>query len=199
MNSTPSGERIHIGIFGNRNAGKSSLMNALTGQELSIVSDTLGTTTDPVKKAMELLPLGPVMLIDTPGLDDTGSLGQMRVEKAYDALRHCDIVLLVIDASLGLNTNEQAFLSEIIKRNLPYIICINKSDLSNNLSLNNSINVSCKTGTGIEDLKNKIATLITPQNDKRIIGDFINNGDLAVLVIPIDSAAPKGRLILPQQ
>lgn len=201
LNDTPSGERIHIGIFGRRNAGKSSIMNALTGQSLSIVSDTPGTTTDPVKKAMELLPLGPVLLIDTPGLDDTGNLGQKRVEKSYEALRHCNIALIVIDRQNEIGSVEKSLIEELKKQAIPYVICINKSDLfSNNFSYSSeAIFISCKTGEGIIELKEKIAHLIPSKEDRRLVGDFIRKGDIAVLVVPIDSAAPKGRLILPQQ
>ena len=200
LNNTPLSERIHIGIFGRRNAGKSSIINAMTGQDLAIVSDVAGTTTDPVQKAMELLPLGPVVMIDTPGLDDVGELGKMRVEKAYRVLQKTDIAVIVIDASVGKTAEDAAILAEIQKRNIPYLIVKNKADLKQEQDGENEISVSAKTGENIYALKERIAAL-APKGGKerRIIGDLLEPHDFVVLVVPIDSAAPKGRLILPQQ
>lgn len=216
LNSTPSAERIHIGIFGRRNAGKSSLINALTGQPLAIVSDVKGTTTDPVLKAMELLPLGPVVMIDTPGLDDEGTLGSLRVQKAYQILNKTDIALLVADASVGMTDSDTSILRRIQDKNIPYLLVWNKIDLlENDTSLANTISdtasichipeghsilVSANTGDNIYELKEKIASLApSEENGRRIIGDLIHPNDFVVLVVPIDKAAPKGRLILPQQ
>ena len=200
LNNTPLSERIHIGIFGRRNAGKSSVINAMTGQNLAIVSDVAGTTTDPVQKAMELLPLGPVVMIDTPGLDDVGELGKLRVEKAYQVLQKTDIGIIVIDASIGETAEDAAILAEIQKRSIPYIIVKNKADLTQKQDGENEIFVSAKTGENISVLKERIAAL-APKGEKehRIIGDLLEPNDFVVLVVPIDSAAPKGRLILPQQ
>ncbi len=200
MNDTPLSERLHIGIFGRRNAGKSSIINAMTGQAFAIVSDVAGTTTDPVQKAMELLPLGPVVVIDTPGLDDVGELGKMRVEKAYQVLQKTDIALIVIDASIGKTAEDTAIFAEIQKRNIPYLIVKNKADLKRERDGENEISVSAKTGENIHALRERIATL-APQAVKtqRIIGDLLEPNDFVILVVPIDSAAPKGRLILPQQ
>ena len=200
LNNTPLSERIHIGIFGRRNAGKSSVINAMTGQNLAIVSDVAGTTTDPVQKAMELLPLGPVVMIDTPGLDDVGELGKMRVEMAYQVLQKTDIAVIVIDASIGETAEDAAILAEIQKRSIPYIIVKNKADLTQKQDGENEIFVSAKTGENISVLKERIAAL-APRGEKerRIIGDLLEPNDFVVLVVPIDSAAPKGRLILPQQ
>lgn len=203
LNSTPSAERIHIGIFGKRNAGKSSIINAITGQNLAIVSDVLGTTTDPVLKAMELLPLGPVVIIDTPGLDDEGDLGLLRVQKAYQILNKTDIAVLVIDASVGITDEDNAILKRIEDKKIPYVVVRNKMDLCKNISpadYANWIDVSTVTGQNIYELKELIAAQAPSQeNEVRIIGDLLEPNDLVVLVIPIDSAAPKGRLILPQQ
>lgn len=211
LNTTPNGERIHIGIFGRRNAGKSSLINAITGQHISIVSDIAGTTTDPVSKAMELLPLGPVILFDTPGFDDEGELGTLRVEKSIQILRKTDIVLMVLDGTTELSIDEYEFLNEIIKRKQPYVICINKSDLCDvdsykseviskfGISSEKIICVSANNGDGIHQLKNTISSINISEQKKHIISDLIDPGDVIVLVIPIDEAAPKGRLILPQQ
>ena len=205
MNSQPSGERVHIGFFGMRNAGKSSVVNAVTGQSLSIVSETMGTTTDPVQKAMELLPIGPVVIIDTPGLDDEGALGSMRVERAYNILRKTDIAVLIIDASIGARTQDRELISLFKERSLPYIVVYNKSDICEEKShggeFENELFVSAQTGENIYELKEKIAALAKPEHkkEKRIIADLISPGDVVVLVVPIDSAAPKGRLILPQQ
>ncbi len=202
LNDTPSGERIHIGIFGRRNAGKSSVINAVTGQSLAIVSDVAGTTTDPVSKAMELLPLGPVMLIDTPGLDDEGELGRLRVEKALGVLGKVHIALLILDATAEPGALEQELISEFQARKVRYLIVRNKADLLETVPppTEDTLWVSAKTGLGIGDLKERMARL-TPEEEgaRRIVGDLLSPGDLAVLVVPIDKAAPKGRLILPQQ
>ena len=200
LNNTPMAERIHIGIFGKRNAGKSSIINAMTGQDLAIVSDVAGTTTDPVLKAMELLPLGPVVIIDTPGLDDEGELGKLRVQKAYQVLNKTDIAVVVIDGSVGMTVEDEAILERIRAKNIPYIILKNKSDLKVAEEGENTISVSAKTGQNIYELKERIAALV-PSEDmtRKIVGDLLEPNDFAVLVVPIDSAAPKGRLILPQQ
>ena len=201
LNNTPSAERLHIGIFGKRNAGKSSIINAITGQELAIVSEVKGTTTDPVYKAMELLPLGPVVMIDTPGLDDEGELGTMRVRKSYQVLNKTDIALVVADAADGVGAAETALIERIRKKGIPYLIVYNKSDVgAQPVMSENSISVSAKTGENIYALKERIGSLV-PQGDhgKRIVGDLLSPSDIAVLVVPVDSAAPKGRLILPQQ
>ncbi len=199
LNDTPSGERIHIGFFGMRNAGKSSIVNGVTGQDLSVVSDVKGTTTDPVYKAMELLPLGPVMIIDTPGYDDEGALGEMRIKKTLQALNRCDCAVLVVDAVVGLQRGD-AELEELFRnKEIPYLIVYNKSDLRQS-SAPNALSVSAFRKNDMNLLKQQIASLIKTENDaKRIIGDKLNPGDIALLVVPIDSAAPKGRLILPQQ
>lgn len=195
MNTQASADRVHIGFFGLRNAGKSSVVNALTGQQLSLVSDFKGTTTDPVKKAMELLPLGPVVIIDTPGIDDTGELGALRVRRAYDTLNIIDIAVLVTQ-NTELSSEETALVKKIEQKNIPYVVVYNKSDIVNHTG---SPAVSAKTGDGIYELKETIAKLLKPTaNDKKIIGDLIGKGDTVVLVTPIDASAPKGRLILPQ-
>lgn len=208
LNNTPAAERVHIGIFGRRNAGKSSLINALTSQNLAIVSDVKGTTTDPVAKSMELLPLGPVVLIDTPGLDDTGDLGALRVQKAHQTLNKTDIAILVVDASSGVTAEDQRILSRIREKQIPYLVAVNKSDLDSageipklpDSSAIEVLPVSAKTGQGIEKLKERIAALAPKEEEnRRIVGDLLSPGDLVCLVIPIDKAAPKGRLILPQQ
>lgn len=208
LNNTPAAERVHIGIFGRRNAGKSSLINALTSQNLAIVSDVKGTTTDPVAKSMELLPLGPVVLIDTPGLDDTGDLGALRVQKAHQTLNKTDIAILVVDASSGVTAEDQRILSRIRAKQIPCLVAVNKSDLDSageipklpDSSAIEVLPVSAKTGQGIEKLKERIAALAPKEEEnRRIVGDLLSPGDLVCLVIPIDKAAPKGRLILPQQ
>lgn len=242
LSNTPSAERIHIGIFGKRNAGKSSLINALTGQNLAIVSDVKGTTTDPVLKSMELLPLGPVVLIDTPGLDDTGELGGLRIQKAYQTLNKTDIAILVMDISVGMTEEDRKILKRIKDKKIPYVIVWNKVDLlseqdaakfvangktaltdpdictvpivvkypesdstgynekENKKHLENAICISTKTGENIYELKELIARQIpSPENNRRIVADLILPKDFVVLVVPIDSSAPKGRLILPQQ
>lgn len=202
LNSTPSGERIHIGFFGRRNAGKSSVVNAVTGQNLAVVSDVKGTTTDPVYKSMELLPLGPVMIIDTPGFDDTGDLGGMRVEKTKQVLNKTDIAVLVVDANEGLKECDKQLIDLFKAKEINYIIALNKSDLlSGELSPSgNEIYVSAKENQGIFELKEFIGKLtVTDTLTKKLVGDLISPQDFVVLVTPIDSAAPKGRMILPQQ
>ncbi|MBR2209673.1 MAG: [Synergistaceae bacterium] len=203
LNSTPSGERVHIAFFGLRNAGKSSLVNAVTGQDLAVVSDIKGTTTDPVKKAMELLPLGPVLIIDTPGLDDNGELGELRVKRALNVLASCDVAVLVHDANENFTQAENDLIKVFEDRKLPFIIANNKIDLVNNFSRSvpNSINVSAITGENVNLLKEKIAELAknNNKNEKKLIADLLKPGDICVLVVPVDKAAPKGRLILPQQ
>ena len=200
LNDTVSAERIHIGFFGMRNAGKSSLVNAITGQELAVVSDVKGTTTDPVKKAMELLPLGPVVIIDTPGIDDEGELGELRIKKAKQALAQTDIAILVVDSQVGLSDKDNELISEFNARKTPYIVVYNKSDLSDIPTDERSISVSAKDKTNINELKEKIASLAkTAKTEKHIVSDLLKSGDTVVLVIPIDESAPKGRLILPQQ
>ncbi|MCD8369017.1 MAG: [FeFe] hydrogenase H-cluster maturation GTPase HydF [Clostridiales bacterium] len=202
MNDTPSGERIHIGFFGRRNAGKSSLVNAITGQELAVVSDTRGTTTDPVQKSMELLPLGPVMIIDTPGFDDEGELGALRVRKTCQVLNRSDVAILVADSTEGLGACEQELIRLFRKKEIPYLIAWNKCDLQKRLPVDSSQEccVSATARTGIESLKERIGRLAKTSDDKLMLaGDLVHPGDIVVLVIPIDKAAPKGRLILPQQ
>lgn len=201
LNDTPKSDRIHIGIFGKRNAGKSSIINAITSQNLAVVSKVKGTTTDPVQKAVELLPLGPVMIIDTPGIDDEGELGKMRVEKSYQVLNKTDIALLVVDGNVGLTQCDKDLIEEIKKRKLPYLIILNKSDeVCNRYDIENSIWVSAETKENIWELKERISKLVPNENmTLKIIGDLLDPEDIVVLVVPIDSAAPKGRLILPQQ
>lgn len=201
LNDTPKSDRIHIGIFGRRNAGKSSIINAITSQNLAVVSKVKGTTTDPVQKAMELLPLGPVMIIDTPGIDDEGELGKMRVEKSYQVLNKTDIALLVVDGNVGLTQCDKDLIEEIKKRKLPYLIILNKSDeVCNRYDIENSIWVSAETKENIWELKERISKLVPNENmTLKIVGDLLDPEDIVVLVVPIDSAAPKGRLILPQQ
>lgn len=200
LNDTPSGERIHIGFFGMRNAGKSSLVNAVTGQELAVVSDVKGTTTDPVYKAMELLPLGPVQIIDTPGFDDSGELGELRIKKTRQILAKTDIAVLVADITRELSECDNDLISLFRERDIPYIIAYNKADLSaKSFNSQNEISVSAKNKSNIFQLKEKIASLVYNHGqEKRIVGDLISENDLLVLVTPIDSSAPKGRMILPQ-
>lgn len=205
LNSTPVAERLHIGIFGRRNAGKSCVINAITGQKLAIVSDVLGTTTDPVYKTMELLPLGPVMFIDTPGLDDTGELGRLRIEKAYQALNKTDIALMIVDASQGIGPEDKAILEKIKAKNINYLIVFNKIDLVPDFTIPpdyapNSIAISASEGKNIFALKERIGHLVPSENlTLKLVGDLLKPNDLVILVVPVDSAAPKGRLILPQQ
>ena len=224
LSSTPASERMHIGFFGKRNAGKSSVMNVVTGQDLAIVSEQKGTTTDPVYKTMELLPLGPVMMMDTPGLDDEGSLGSLRVKKAYQVLNKTDIALLVMDCACGPSKEDQELFAGIRRKNIPCLLVFNKEDLLDNLpedvrkekkremedcfreagaAETSFVWISAGKKTGIEALKERMAHLLdqenSEKNQRRIVGDVIHPGDFVVLVVPIDKAAPKGRLILPQQ
>ena len=201
LNDTPSGERTHIGFFGVRNAGKSSLVNAVTGQDVSVVSNVKGTTTDAVKKAMELLPLGPVEIIDTPGIDDCGTLGEKRVAAAEKVLRRCDIAVLVTVAGTSRSAAESDLIALFGSKSIPFIIAANKADLLPDLPKNdeNTVYVSAREKTGIEALKNKIGLLSGTEPQRRLVSDLVSTGDFAVLVTPIDSAAPKGRMILPQQ
>ena len=213
LNTTPSAERTHIGIFGRRNAGKSSLINALTGQSLAIVSEVKGTTTDPVLKAMELLPLGPVVMIDTPGLDDEGNLGALRIQKAYQILNKTDIAILVIDGTSAPSPEDLDILSLIQKKGIPFLVVLNKADLisSSETTVKKAADIlqvqpeklfwaSASSGSHIQELKEAIACLV-PEEDqtRRIAADLVQPLDFVILVVPIDSAAPKGRLILPQQ
>ena len=201
LNNTPSGERIHIGFFGRRNAGKSSVVNAVTGQDLAVVSNVKGTTTDPVKKAMELLPLGPVMIIDTPGFDDEGELGLLRVKKTRQVLNKTDIAILVVDSTEGLKECDRQLISLFKEKEISYVVVYNKSDLLDAIpeDTDNTIHVSALTGQNIYELKEKMARLKDTQTERSIIKDKLQPGDFVILVIPIDKAAPKGRLILPQQ
>ena len=202
LNDTVSAERVHIGFFGMRNAGKSSLVNAVTGQALSVVSDVKGTTTDPVKKAMELLPLGPVVILDTPGLDDEGDLGQLRVQKARQALAQTDIAILVVDATVGMTETDMTLKQELETRKLPYVIAYNKADLlAERADLpENALYVSAADGEGVRELKERLGAFArAKKNPKLLVADLLSPGDLVVLVTPIDESAPKGRLILPQQ
>ena len=200
LNETPSGERTHIGFFGARNAGKSSLVNAVTGQELAVVSEVKGTTTDPVRKAMELLPLGPVVIIDTPGFDDEGSLGLERVKKTREILRTCDIAVLVVDAGTGMTDTDRELLALIREREIPSLLVWNKTDLAAALPApEGAAEASSLTGAGITELKERLARLIPEKEERKLAGDLVAPGDLCVLVCPIDESAPKGRLILPQQ
>jgi [FeFe] hydrogenase H-cluster maturation GTPase HydF len=217
MNETPSGERVHIGFFGRRNAGKSSLVNAVTGQDLAVVSEVKGTTTDPVTKSMELLPLGPVVIIDTPGFDDEGSLGELRVQRTRKILEKTDIAVLAVDTTEGFKKADEELAELFSERNVPFIIALNKSDISEDSEDHNigeesmgilqtiakksqgMVHVSTVSGQGIDELKIRIAALKPQEDESRIVADKINHGDLIVLVVPIDKAAPKGRLILPQQ
>ncbi len=212
LNNTPNADRIHIGIFGRRNAGKSSVINAVTGQSLAIVSDVLGTTTDPVYKAMEILPLGPVVLIDTPGLDDVGELGQLRVQKTFQVLNKTDIALLILDVNSGFSQEEEKLLELVKAKKIPFVAVLNKTDLAEEgkiknfekllkekYTIENVVSVSAEKKEGIFELKEKIASLNTEKEKSPIISDIVGEGELAVLVVPIDESAPKGRLILPQQ
>lgn len=209
LNATPSSERVHIGIFGKRNAGKSSLINAITGQNLAIVSEAKGTTTDPVYKAMELLPLGPVMIIDTPGIDDEGVLGSLRIQKAYQVLNKTDIALVIIDAAVGPSAEDLRLIERINTKKIPLLIVINKCETINEdkktayqalLSNGKLLFVSAEQKLNIFELKEAIAqTVPADENKAQIVADLLSPSDFVVLVVPIDSAAPKGRLILPQQ
>ena len=202
MNQTPAGERVHIAFFGRRNAGKSSLVNAFTGQEMAIVSDVKGTTTDPVSKAMELLPLGPVQIIDTPGIDDEGTLGEMRVRRTRQVLNKTDLAILVVDASIGMTAVEEELVELLKQKNVPWILAWNKSDLLAEVpaASGNAIWVSALEGLHIHELKELAAKAAHREEPKRpLVSDLLEPGEVAVLVVPIDKAAPKGRLILPQQ
>lgn len=211
FNKTPSANRLHISFFGRRNAGKSSVVNAVTGQDLSIVSEVKGTTTDPVKKAMELLPLGPVVIIDTPGIDDDGQVGEKRVAKSYQVLNKTDVAVLVIDNFVGPAAEDLEMIALFKKKNIPYIVALNKVDLDMESLIADedgtpkdqypfpTILVSALTGQGITELKEKIAEIAKPlENEKKLIGDKLAEGDVVILVTPIDASAPKGRMILPQ-
>ena len=226
LNQTPAGERVHIGFFGRRNAGKSSLMNAVTGQELAVVSEVKGTTTDPVSKTMELLPLGPVMVIDTPGIDDEGELGDLRVRKSRQVLNKTDIAVLVVDGTVGETEEDREMAALFQEKKVPYLVVYHKADLLPEAGAGKSgernkekseqalagkvleeksenshpvLYVSSKTGLGIEDLKNRLAAMKPFKEEKDLLEGLVRPGDLVVLVTPIDKAAPKGRLILPQQ
>ena len=209
LNSTPSAERIHIGFFGRRNAGKSSVVNAVTGQNLAVVSQVKGTTTDPVQKAMELLPVGPVVIIDTPGIDDAGTLGELRVRKTRQILNKTDVAVLVVDGTIGIGAAEQELIRIFKEKEIPYVLAFNKEDLREEKDSQREdsereeehiIRVSAETGFQIAALKEKIAHLaVREENEQRIVGDLLKPSDFVVLVVPIDKAAPKGRLILPQQ
>ncbi|MCI9080897.1 MAG: [FeFe] hydrogenase H-cluster maturation GTPase HydF [Lachnospiraceae bacterium] len=209
LNSTPSAERIHIGFFGRRNAGKSSVVNAVAGQNLAVVSQVKGTTTDPVQKAMELLPMGPVVIIDTPGIDDAGTLGELRVRKTRQILNKTDVAVLVVDGTIGIGAAEQELIRIFKEKEIPYVLAFNKEDLreekdgqreDSEREEEHIIRVSAETGFQIAALKEKIAHLaVREENEQRIVGDLLKPSDFVVLVVPIDKAAPKGRLILPQQ
>lgn len=208
MNQTPASERVHVSFFGKRNAGKSSIINAVTGQDLAIVSSVMGTTTDPVYKTMELLPLGPVMVIDTPGIDDEGELGALRVRKSYQVLNKTDIAILVIDSTAGKGEEELELIHRFHKKGIPYLIVYNKIDLLSTEKIKDlamsvragEVLVSASDGMNIQELKEKIASLKPEDTHKYpLIQDLIEPLDLVILVVPIDKAAPKGRLILPQQ
>lgn len=209
LNDTPQGERVHIALFGRRNVGKSSLINALTGQEVSIVSAVKGTTTDPVRKAMELLPLGPILIIDTPGLDDEGALGALRVERTRDVLNKTDVAILVLEADSGIGDCEREILALVRAKNIPLLTVFNKADLlppspealrqAAEMCKTPVLAVSSVTRAGMEDLKLALVKAAPEDEAERLVGDLLRPNDLVVLVTPIDSAAPKGRLILPQQ
>jgi len=206
LNSIPKSERKHIVIIGRRNAGKSSLVNALLGQDLSIVSDVPGTTTDPVLKAMELLPFGPIVLVDTAGIDDDSGLGEKRIQKTNKAIASADFALLVIDSASPLTEHERSAISTLEKAGVPFLAVLNKSDLNGNTSLVdeikrlkiNFISVSCTENKGIYELKEKLVKLIPSDSEPPLVGDLVKQGDTVVLVVPIDLGAPQGRLILPQ-
>jgi len=202
LNDKATSERVHIGFFGLRNAGKSSVVNAVTGQSVSVVSDVKGTTTDAVEKSMELLPIGPVVIIDTPGIDDSGELGDLRVKRTKKVLNKTDIAVLVVDAQKGMSEHDISLKTLFEQKEIPYVIAYNKSDMIADIpaETDNEIYVSAKNGTNIYELKEKIGKLSGAEiNQKKIVGDIIEPGDNIVLVVPIDSSAPKGRLILPQQ
>lgn len=201
LNETASGQRVHIAFFGRRNAGKSSLVNAVTNQSLAVVSDVAGTTTDLVKKAMEILPLGPVVIIDTPGLDDEGDLGELRVKKAKEALAIADIAVLVVDSTVGLGEYEEGILNLFKERSIPNVVVMNKIDkFEGDRDSLTGHKLSALTGEGVSELRELLGKM-APKNDqgKMILADLVNSGDKVVMVVPIDSSAPKGRIILPQQ
>lgn len=199
MNDTPSSERIHIGFFGRRNAGKSSLVNAVTGQQLSVVSEVKGTTTDPVQKAMELLPMGPVVIIDTPGFDDEGQLGELRVQQTKRTLNRVDCAVLVVDGTVGKTAIDEQIIQLLMDKNIPYIVAYNKADLGATAE-DDGLAVSALTGDGVWELKEHVARLVkTREQTGKLVGDLVRPGDVLILVVPIDKSAPKGRLILPQQ
>ena len=201
LNSAVSANRTHIGFFGLRNAGKSSVVNAITDQSMSLVSNIKGTTTDPVKKSMEILPIGPVVIVDTPGMDDEGTLGELRIKRTLEVLKAIDMAVLVVDASVGLQKVDQDLIDMFKVNKLPYFIALNKCDLIKEKKelASNEIYVSALNNENIDGLKNLLASVVKKQEEKTIIGDLIETGDVVVLVIPIDQSAPKGRLILPQQ
>ena len=202
MNQTPAGERVHIAFFGRRNAGKSSLVNAFTGQELAIVSEVKGTTTDPVYKAMELLPVGPVQIIDTPGIDDVGELGELRIRKTRQVLNKCDLAIVVADASAPLGKAEEELIALVQAKQIPYLLVWNKADLLDTVPQGekNVLWVSARTGLHLQELKEQAAALAMQREPAHpLVADLLSEGDTVVLVVPIDKAAPKGRLILPQQ
>lgn len=199
MNDTPSSERIHIGFFGRRNAGKSSLVNAVTGQQLSVVSEVKGTTTDSVQKAMELLPMGPVVIIDTPGFDDEGQLGELRVQQTKRALNRVDCAVLVVDGTVGKTAIDEQIIQLLVDKNIPYIVAYNKADLGATAE-DDGLVVSALTGDGVWELKERMARLVkTREQTGKLVSDLVRPGDVLILVVPIDKSAPKGRLILPQQ
>lgn len=211
LNNTPMSERVHIGFFGRRNAGKSSVMNAVTGQDLAVVSDVKGTTTDPVYKSMELLPIGPVVMIDTPGIDDEGELGKLRVKKSYQTLNKTDAAVLVIDAAAGVSGEDKKLLEKIKAKKIPYVVALNKKELAEEEDMERIkkeldsdggwiIEVSAAAGDGMCELKEKIAAAVHQEETENVlVRDLLHPSDIVVLVVPVDSAAPKGRLILPQQ
>ncbi|MDE6025675.1 MAG: [FeFe] hydrogenase H-cluster maturation GTPase HydF [Lachnospiraceae bacterium] len=205
MNGTPSANRLHIGFFGRRNAGKSSVVNAITGQELSVVSDVSGTTTDPVTKAMELLPIGPILIIDTPGFDDEGSLGELRVKKTKQILNKTDVAILVVDATEKMSETDHELIQIFKSKGISYLVVYNKCDLlsvkdmRSLMSEENAVLVSAKDKKNIDQLKEKIILIAGNTVERPLVSDLVSRGDMIVLVVPIDSAAPKGRLILPQQ
>ena len=192
-------ERTHIAFFGRRNAGKSSLVNRFTSQELSIVSDVAGTTTDPVRKTMELLPLGPVVIIDTPGIDDEGALGNQRIERSLRVIDETDIAILVVDGSVGSGDDEKQLIDVFVKRKIPYLVVVNKSDLGIVSKPDDAMTVSALDGSGIEELKERVAVIIKERKVRPLVSDLVEKGDIVILVVPIDKSAPKDRLILPQQ
>lgn len=199
MNDTPSSERIHIGFFGRRNAGKSSLVNAVTGQQLSVVSEVKGTTTDSVQKAMELLPMGPVVIIDTPGFDDEGQLGELRVQQTKRALNRVDCAVLVVDGTVGKTAIDEQIIQLLMDKNIPYIVAYNKADLGATAE-DDGLVVSALTGDGVWELKERMARLVkTREQTGKLVSDLVRPGDVLILVVPIDKSSPKGRLILPQQ